>query len=579
MKFFCTTTATWMLALAVSLGFSSCRLVSSLGGGGQEDAPYGKETQLAYFEGQAHLLKGDLEDAYASFLQCADAEPDEVAFHYQLGKIDLELKRYEAAEAHLNRAVDLEPDNTWALYHRGEARLAQGNGPGAEIDWTPFVVARPGDLEALLECADRLLREGHVLPTLNLLSNYEEQVGHDEEVRTEALRIVEQTADPKNLGQFLERARKDFPQSDIFQLQWARYLMASGELEASHEELRALAKRRSDWGLVQFELAEIWTRKGDIPAALPHLKRALASDDVSLDSKLRVVLGYGLLAQTDPEFHTPYSELLSLMMERHGEEPAVVEMACDWAYQNDRLDDALDLALDLLELAPGSVETWTNLMAIRVDLGQWGAMVGDAESALARFPLDPLLYYYHGLALRESKQSAKAAKAFEGGLAVILDNPVLEGALASALASALRDAGEFDASEKAFERSLKAVEDAYVLNNHAYYLAGRYFLEDAADKLQRALECSSRANELMPEEGNFMDTQAYVLYKLGRNQEALEWILRAQQNGMAGDAVALEHEGDIRWALGEKEAARAAWRRAVEAGGDEKVLNPKLQRP
>ena len=99
MKIYGTTTATWMLALAVSLGFSSCRLVSSLGGGGQEDAPYGKETQLAYFEGQAHLLKGDLEDAYASFLQCADAEPDEVAFHYQLGKIDLELKRYEAAEA------------------------------------------------------------------------------------------------------------------------------------------------------------------------------------------------------------------------------------------------------------------------------------------------------------------------------------------------------------------------------------------------------------------------------------------------------------------------------------------------
>ena len=69
-----------------------------------------------------------------------------------------------------------------------------------------------------------------MLPTLNLLSNYEEQVGHDEDVRTEALRIVEQTADPKNLGQFLERSRKDFPESDLFQLQWARYLMATGDL-------------------------------------------------------------------------------------------------------------------------------------------------------------------------------------------------------------------------------------------------------------------------------------------------------------------------------------------------------------
>ena len=579
MNFFGTTTATWMLALAMSLGFSSCRLVSSLGGGGQEDAPYGKETQLAYFEGQAHLLKGDLEDAYASFLKCADAEPDEVAFHFQLGKIDLELKRYEAAEQHLDRAAELEPDNTWVLYHRGEARLAQGNGPGAELDWTPFVVARPGDLEALLECADRLLREGHVLPTLNLLSNYEEQVGHDEDVRTEALRIVEQTADPKNLGQFLERSREDFPQSDLFQLQWARYLMATGDLDASHEELKMLAKRRTDWGLVQFELAELWTRKDDIPAALPHLKRAMSSDDVPVESKLRVLLGYGILAQEDPEFQTPFTELLERMMERHGEEPAVVEMACDWAYQNGRLDDALDLALNLLELAPGSVESWTNLMAIRVELDQWEAMAADAESAIARFPLDPLLYYYHGLALRETKQSAKAVKAFEGGLNVLLDNPILEGALASSLAAALRDLGELDKSEQAFERSLNAVEDAYVLNNHAYYLAGRYSVEKGKQRLERALECSSRANALMPEEGNFMDTQAYILFKLGRYDEGLEWILRAQQNGMAGDAVALEHEGDIRWALGEKEAAREVWRRALEAGGDEKVLNPKIARP
>ena len=579
MNFFRTTTATWMLALAVSLGFSSCRLMSSLGGGGQEDAPYGKETQLAYFEGQAHLLKGDLEDAYASFLKCADAEPDEVAFHFQLGKIDLELKRYEAAEQHLDRATELDPDNTWVLFHRGEARLAQGNGPGAEQDWTPFVVARPGDLEALLECADRLLREGHVLPTLNLLSNYEEQVGHDEDVRTEALRIVEQTADPKNLGQFLERSRKDFPESDLFQLQWARYLMATGDLEASHEELKMLAKRSPDWGLVQFELAELWTRKDDIPAALPHLKRAMSSDDVPVESKLRVLLGYGILAQEDAEFHAPYTELLERMMERHGEEPSVVEMACDWAYQNGRLDDALDLALNLLELAPGSVESWTNLMAIRVELDQWGAMAADAESAIARFPLDPLLYYYHGLALRQTKQSAKAVKAFEGGLNVLLDNPVLEGALASSLAAALRDLGELDRSEQAFERSLNAVEDAYVLNNHAYYLAGRYSVEKGKQRLERALECSTRANELMPEEGNFMDTQAYILFKLGRHDEGLKWILRAQQNGMAGDAVALEHEGDIRWALGEKEAAREVWRRALEAGGDEKVLNPKIARP
>ena len=560
----------------IGLALTGCQPMNSLTG---TNVPYGKETQLAYFEGQGHLLKGDYEDAYASFLSCAESEPEEMAFHYQLGKIDLKLERFEAAELHLDWAHDLEPDNTWVLYHRGLARLGQGNGEGAEQDWTPFVTARPGDLEALLECSDLLLREGHVLPTLNLLYNYEENVGHDEDVRTEALRIVELTSDPEGVGQFLARAREDFPESDTFQLQWARYLMANGDLEACQIELTALSARRPNWGKVSFEWAEYWTRKEDLPAALPHLEKAMASDDVAVESKLRVLVGYGYLAQGDPEFEAPYSSLLDRMMKHHGDEPAVVEMACDWAYQNKRYDEALDLALTLVDLAPGAVETWTNLMAIRIDMRDWAAMVEDAEQAIARFPLEPTLFYFQGTALRENGQDDKAVKAFKAGLGVVLDNPVLEGALASQLAWSHRSLGELDRSEEAFERSLRAYEDAIVLNNHAYFMATRKDIEATPARLARALECSTRANELAPGEGNFMDTQAHVLFMMGSHEEALQWILDAQDNGMAGDPVALEHEGDIRWALGQKEAAREVWQKALDFGGDQDVLKPKINRP
>ena len=560
----------------IGLALTGCQPMNSLTG---TNVPYGKETQLAYFEGQGHLLKGDYEDAYASFLSCAESEPEEMAFHYQLGKIDLKLERFEAAELHLDRAHDLEPDNTWVLYHRGLARLGQGNGEGAEQDWTPFMTARPGDLEALLECSDLLLREGHVLPTLNLLYNYEENVGHDEDVRTEALRIVELTSDPEGVGQFLARAREDFPESDTFQLQWARYLMATGDLDACQIELTALSARRPNWGKVSFEWAEYWTRKEDLPAALPHLEKAMASDDVAVESKLRVLVGYGYLAHGDPEFEAPYSSLLDRMMKHHGDEPAVVEMACDWAYQNKRFDEALDLALTLVELAPGAVETWTNLMAIRIDMRDWAAMVEDAEQAIARFPLEPTLFYFQGTALRENGQDDKAVKAFKAGLGVVLDNPVLEGALASQLAWSHRSLGELDRSEEAFERSLRAYEDAIVLNNHAYFMATRKDIEATPARLARALECSTRANELAPGEGNFMDTQAHVLFMMGSHEEALQWILDAQDNGMAGDPVALEHEGDIRWALGQKEAAREVWQKALDFGGDQDVLKPKINRP
>ena len=287
-----TTSAAWMLALALSLSFSSCRLVSSLGKGNAADVPYGKETQLAYFEGQGHLLKGDLEDAYASFLTCADAQPEEVAFHFQLGKIDLELERHEAAENHLDRAADLEPQQHVGAVPPRVGPLAQGNGAGAEEDWTPFVVARPGDLEALLECADRLLSEGHVLPTLNLMSNYERgRQGRRRAHRSPAHRRANRRS--QNLGQFLEQARKGLPESDIFQLQWARYLMATDDLEACLAELQSLAQRRPNWGLVQFELAELWTRKDNLdlcpapPEACHVQRRRVAGKQAARVARLR----------------------------------------------------------------------------------------------------------------------------------------------------------------------------------------------------------------------------------------------------------------------------------------------------
>ena len=211
-------------------------------------------------------------------------------------------------------------------------------------------------------------------------------------------------------------------------------------------------------------------------------------------------------------------------------------------------------------------------MAIRVDLPV-GAHGGRCRKCRALSPRPVVLL--PGAGPRQTGQHALAVKAYEGGLNVALDNPMLE-SLASALASALREVNDWTNWRPRLSGC--ALEDAFVLNNHAYYLSTRYAMPEGQARLERALECSTRATELRPGEGNFMDTQAHILYKLGRHNEALARILRAQENGMGGDAVALEHEGDIRRALGER-VAREVWRRALEAGGDEKVLNPKIARP
>ena len=111
-------TLMWVWVGLAALGLSSCTALSTLADRrAQGDVPYGKDTQMAYFEAQTHLLKGDLQDAYTQLMTCVEAEPDEHAFHYQLGQIDLDLERYDAAEDNFTKAAELAPDNTLSLIH------------------------------------------------------------------------------------------------------------------------------------------------------------------------------------------------------------------------------------------------------------------------------------------------------------------------------------------------------------------------------------------------------------------------------------------------------------------------------
>jgi tetratricopeptide (TPR) repeat protein len=106
-------------------------------------------------------------------------------------------------------------------------------------------------------------------------------------------------------------------------------------------------------------------------------------------------------------------------------------------------------------------------------------------------------------------------------------------------------------------------DNSVVLNNLAYMLAqGNLRLGDA-------LEYAKRAMEQKPDEANYLDTYAFVLYKNGRNAEALQSLTAAirqyEVQGIAPPEV-YEHLGMVHEALGDGKKALAAYRRALEAG-------------
>lgn len=125
-----------------------------------------------------------------------------------------------------------------------------------------------------------------------------------------------------------------------------------------------------------------------------------------------------------------------------------------------------------------------------------------------------------------------------------------------------------------YEKALQLDPDnAAVLNNLAYFMT-----QDGKD-LNEALKYAKKANEISPQNPTYLDTQAWVNYKMGRYDEAKRLMQLALALDRNPTFDLLLHYGDIIYALGEDYMAREFWTKALKAGADEKEINKRMALP
>ncbi len=125
------------------------------------------------------------------------------------------------------------------------------------------------------------------------------------------------------------------------------------------------------------------------------------------------------------------------------------------------------------------------------------------------------------------------------------------------------------------ERDLRSIierdpNDAEALNALGYTLA------DRTDRYQEALELLERALALEPDRYHIVDSMGWVLYRLGRHEEAAEHLRRSYEGDRNPEAAA--HLGEVLWVLGHQDEAREIWDSAREESPDNEVLLETIER-
>lgn len=110
---------------------------------------------------------------------------------------------------------------------------------------------------------------------------------------------------------------------------------------------------------------------------------------------------------------------------------------------------------------------------------------------------------------------------------------------------------------------------------HAYNALG-YTFADRNERLDEAYQLIERALKLAPEDAFIMDSMGWVLFRLGRNREALDYLQRAYR--LRPDADIAAHLGEVLWISGDQEQARKVWTEALKEQGHNEVLHNTVKR-
>lgn len=233
----------------------------------------------------------------------------------------------------------------------------------------------------------------------------------------------------------------------------------------------------------------------------------------------------------------------------------------DWA-------EAADYFSKTIVFKPDMEEAYYDLAQTQLAQDKPSEALGTLDKARQKFSQSFILEYFTGVAFSRQKAYGQALEHYTAAEVVAqATNPKeLNETFYFQIGAAAERKGDLPRAEKYFQKCLQLQPDfAEALN----YLG--YMWAEHGQNLDKARGFIEKAVKMEPKNAAYLDSLAWVLFKLNLPKEALPFALQAAQLSDQPDATVYEHIGDIYAGLKQLEDARAAWRKSLSLEPNEEV--------
>ncbi len=526
-----------------------------------------------YLEGVRRAgIDGDLENAAANFKTALEYDSLHAPSLYELANLASTLNP-DLALTYSRAAGALEPDNLWYKQQLGRLYIFSEQYDSAGTVYGEIIRLAPNNPENYRYLAALYEETGWIQKAIDLLDSAEMRFGPVDELsfykrqllaETGGLdRAIEETLsltrnlpyDERHfltLGEFYTRAHKDTLALDAY----------NRALAIAPDNVEAL-----------IGINELYRTRNDALNFLASTKRLFLHKAIPLDTKLLFFND----AIKNPSFYQQYygavEELVETLAAAYPGNEAVLNLRIEHRINSGDIEGALRISKETLSDS-SSLEAYVRIADIESYLGHPDSTVRYVDRALVRFPDDADLYLRKGYALAVLKQYRQAVRVMEQALTHTPSDSVK-----STIYSSMGDVWHEEDPKNTkktfacYDRALALWPDnVHALNNYSYFLS----LE--GKELDRALTMIERVVALEPGNPTYIDTYGWVLYKLGRFEEA-KTALRQAVSLDSGESMELMiHYGDILYELKEYYMASVYWKKALDMGYDPAEIESRLKK-
>lgn len=550
---------------------------------GTTDSAYGlrlREAEFYFTEGEKFFILEDYAKALLYYQRSLEINPENATVHYKIAEVLSRSNKQDdliRASVSIEQALKFERENKYfyllaAGIYNGLARFDK-----AAEAYEMMIREVKGTEEYLYELAAVYQYGNKQSDALKTYDRAEAVFGINEISSVQKVRLlIEQGQTKEGLAEG-EKLVNAFPDDEQYIMAFTEILSQKGMREQAIQYLEKFVSTNPAAASSKMLLAGFYRDTQQEAKARPLLTELFANPEVELSSKVIVLGAYNAeLHQAraknviDSEKENFVVSLYEKLKAEYPEHSTVNVIGGDVYLSVGKEREAIKSYSDAVTAGDVNFEVWENLLYLETRQEQWDSALKHSEAALELFPNQGMIHYFNGLSNLRKRQYQEAIASFDQSRKLSSANPPLLSEIQGLLGEAYNAIRDYARSDKAFEDALTSNPDnALVLNNYSFYLAQR---KENLDKAERMSASLIRNN---PENPNFLDTHAWVLYTRQKYKEARKIIERAISTGKAS-ATHFEHYGDILFQLGEIDNAVKQWEKARGLNANSENLNKKI---